>query len=381
LNGFDLVEVLKARERLVAHFQAGSAADTYELAYAAPGDAEAEVERTDFPDEFAADELRPALAITRRAADLRLSVAFELCQRLPQVWKLLSDGVIDLSRARVIADGTAHLTKEEARRVVETVSERAPNLTTGQLAAWIRRLCVESDPEQAKQRTEHAREQRSFTVEPTPDGTAHVHLWDIDILDAKAIGRRVNGLMVSLRRDGDTRSHDHLRTDIAVDLLLGSDPANQGRGTVQVNVDLTTLADLDEKAAEIPGMGPVIADIARQYADRHPQAEWQAVLTCEHGEVVDVITTSRRPTKAISRLVNATQPVCSFPGCRIPAQDCDFDHLVPHSQHGPTSTSNGGPKCRHDHILKDKGWKHRRIDGHDIWISPRGHTYRTEKPP
>ena len=381
LNGFDLVEVLRARERLVAHLQAGSVADAYEMAHAAPGAADADPERTELPDEFAADELRPALGITRNAADLRMSVAFDLCERLPRVWELLSGGLIDLSRARVIANGTAHLSREEARRVVEMVAERASRLTTGQLAAWIRRLCVESDPERAQQRVEHAREQRAFTVEPTEDGTANVHLWDIDILDARAIGRRVNGLLISHRKDGDLRSHDQLRADIATDLLLGSDPANRGRGTIQVNVDLTSLAGWDDKAAEIPGMGPVVADIARQYADRHPKAAWQAVIRDDQGNVVDVVTTSRRPSSQISRLVNATQPVCAFPGCRIPAADCDYDHLQPHSQHGPTSVANGGPKCRHDHVLKDKGWNHRRLDGQDIWKSPLGHTYITEKPP
>jgi hypothetical protein len=310
-----------------------------------------------------------------------MSVAFDLRERLPRVWVLLSEGLLDLSRARVIADGTAHLDREEARQVVDVVSEKAPRLTTGQLAAWIRRLCVEVDPEQAEKRTERAVGQRAVTIEPTTDGTAHIHFWDIPLADAQAVGRRLNAHMISLRKDGDTRSHDNLRADIALDFLLGADPTNQGRGLLDMRVDLTTLAAMDEKAAEIPGMGPVVADVARQYADRHRRADWQVTICDDEGNIVDVITTSRRPTSRISRLVEAAQPVCAFPGCRMPAQDCDLDHLLPAVMGGATSVRNGGPKCRHDHILKDKGWRHRRVKGKDYWTSPHGHSYQTEKPP
>lgn len=381
LNGFDLVRLLKARERLVAHSQAGVAADTYEMAHAAPGDVDSDPERLEEGFEYAADELRPALVVTRRAAENRLGLALDLRERLPRVWALLDEGLIDLSRARVICNGTAHLDESEARVVVDEVAEKAPRLTTGQLAAWIRRLCVESDPEKAKQRYDHALEERKVWVEQTDSGTGNVHLLDIDIADARAIGKRINAHMISLRREGDTRSHDNLRADILTDLILGADPTNGGRGLMDMRVSMTTLAGLDEKAAEIPGIGPVIADVARRFADQHPRAAWQATITDDWGNIAGVVTTSRRPTKAISRHVNATQPTCSFPGCRVPAQDCDFDHLLPVCQGGETSARNGGPKCRHDHILKDHGWKHERVNGQDIWTSPFGHTYTTEKPP
>lgn len=375
LNGYDLVRVLRARERQVSHVQAESMADMVEISYAAPGDAGSEPERLAEAFEFASDEIRAALGLTRRSAEYRLSFAADLKERLPRVWQMLAYGLIDLPRARVMSNGTAHLGEDEARQVVDEVAERTPRMTTGQLAALIRRLCVESDPDKAKQRAEHAKEDRRLVLEPTTDGTANVHLFDIDIADAASIGKRVNAHMISLRRDGDTRSHDNLRADIVVDLLLGSDPTNGGRGMMDMRVSMTTLAGLDEKAAEIPGLGPVIADVARKFADLHPRAEWQATITDDFGNVVGVVTTSRRPTKAISRIVNAEQPTCSFPGCRVPAEDCDFDHLLPVVQGGATSTRNGGPKCRHDHILKDHGWTHQRIEGVDIWVSPLGHTY------
>jgi hypothetical protein len=377
LNGFDLVSVLRARERMVAHVQAGSVADVHEIAYAAPGDACSPPLRCEQPSEFAADELRPALHLTRRAAENRMGLAYDLKERLPRVWDMLSDGLIDLARARVFADGTCHVPDALARRVVDLLAEEAPRLTTGQLRARIRKLCVDADPEDARKRYDHALEERRLVIEPTDAGTANLYLIDIAVDDARAIGRRVNAHMISMRKDGDDRSHDNLRADIAVDLLLGAD-GKHGKGLVDIRVDLTTLAGLDESSAEIPGMGPVIADIARQVADRQHQTPWQCVVTDDNGRVVDIVTTRRRPNRAISRHVQAVQDTCAFPGCRAPASECDYDHLLPWSQRGQTSIRNGGPKCRHDHILKDHGWRHQHVDGRDHWTSPLGRTYITQ---
>jgi len=87
----------------------------------------------------------------------------------------------------------------------------------------------------------------------------------------------------------------------------------------------------------------VITDIARQVAATQPKAERRYAVT-NNGQVVHVGTTRKRPTTTISRHVQTHQPVCSFPGCRVPAQDCDHDHLTPRSEGGQTTTTNLGPK-------------------------------------
>jgi hypothetical protein len=69
---------------------------------------------------------------------------------MPRVWKALSEGEIDLRRARVILFWTAHLAEEAARAVVDRVIGRASQLTSGQLHALIRRLIIQADPEMAE---------------------------------------------------------------------------------------------------------------------------------------------------------------------------------------------------------------------------------------
>jgi 5-methylcytosine-specific restriction endonuclease McrA len=43
---------------------------------------------------------------------------------------------------------------------------------------------------------------------------------------------------------------------------------------------------------------------------------------------------------------------CQHPGCRIPAHDCQVDHLVPHSKDGRTNQRNGRAACDHHNRFK-----------------------------
>ena len=382
LNGFDRVRLLQARERQLAHLQAEAMADQVAIAHSPPGDSGSDPGWLHDAGEFAADEIRAALRLTRRSAEFRLCEATDLIERLPRVWSLLSHGQIDLARARVFIRGTAHVPKAVARSVVDALATVAPDLTTGQLAHRIRRLCIVIDPEDATARTRTEHYERRFVIEPTVDGNADLYLLGIPLAEARSIGRRINGYLISLKReDRSGRNHDQLRADIAVDLLKGADRRGQG-GSVEIRVDLETLAHLNENPAEIPGLGPIVADVARQVVDGAHKAQWHVSITDGTGQVLGVVPTRRRPGKALSRHIAATKPNCSFPGCLVPASDCDNDHLTPWSQGGVTTERNMGPKCRHDHILKDRGgWKHFHTRGQDFWTSPLGHRYVTQRDP
>ncbi len=321
-------------------------ADTVEISHSAPGDSDSLPKRIEEAFEFASDEIRAALTLTRNAADRRVSLSSDLCERLPQVFRLLDQGLIDLPRARVIVNGTDHLDETTARKVADEVIPKAPLLTTGQLSALIRRLCVDTDPDDAKKRHEAAVEERTLWIEPTVDGTANLHLLDIPIATASAVGRKVNGHMISLKNDGDPRRHDQLRADILCDLILGNDlPGLNSRGLVDIRVNLTTLAGLDDKAGEIPGMGPVIADVARKVAFAQQKAEWRVTVIDDNGELILAENTRRRPTAAQIREIHASHPTCTFPGCRIPAENCDLDHNTPWAQGGPTTTKTSTPNA------------------------------------
>jgi hypothetical protein len=329
----------------------------------------------------AAAEIGAALRLTRRAADAELSFALRLA-RLPRVAQALTAGDIDLRRAKTIIYCTSHLPEATARAVVAQVIDNAARMTTGQLQALLRRLCIETDPEQAARRYEEAVAGRRVIAEPSVEGTAHLLGLDLPPDRVAAIVDGLSRMAQALKTAGEARTIDQLRADILLDLLEGQGPLRlHGRkGMVDLHVDLATLAGLDETPGELAGYGPVIADIARQVAEQQLQAEWRWTLTHPHtGLPVASGTTRRRPTAHQRRYIEARYSTCVFPGCRRPSTTCDLDHRIPWSEGGPTTTCNLAPLCRYHHRFRHRaGWRHRPLPhGDHLWTSRLGHQYTT----
>ncbi len=376
LSGHDQVLVLRAHQKLISHFQAKFYSDVAALAdvmFEIDGDWELAAHAT-------AMELRAALRLTRRMAEIEITFAQDLAERLPVVASALGSGGIDLRRAKVLVDGTIHLTGSSARGVVDRVIDRASELTTGELRAKVARLCLTVEPDNAKQRYETAIEQRRVVSELTVDGTANLQLADIAPDRAAQAMVRLNRLARSLKVDGETRTLDQIRADIAIDLLCGkNNHLAATAGTVTVDVNLETLARLSEEPGELAGYGPVVADIARQVAETSDKAEWRYRVTDpETGLPVRTGTTrARRHNTEQRRQIELRDRVCVFPGCRMPATDCDIDHTKTWADTRRTNTHDSAPVCRHDHTGRHSfGWTYQRIDGGDyLWTSRLGHSY------
>jgi hypothetical protein len=100
LSGYDCVEVLKARYRQFNHERARLMATMVEVGRCGIGPDDG-LPRVVMPDEFAADEIRAALVLTRRAADAQFWLAHDLLTRLPAVHAAMDAGALDEPRARV----------------------------------------------------------------------------------------------------------------------------------------------------------------------------------------------------------------------------------------------------------------------------------------
>jgi hypothetical protein len=86
------------------------------------------------------------------------------------------------------------------------------------------------------------------------------------------------------------------------------------------------------------------------------------------------------PGVKLRHLSQVRQATCTSPVCRRPAWNCDFEHNTPYEEGGRTCLCNGGPKCRHDHRLKQQpGWTVDQLpDGTFRWTTPSGRSYDTE---
>jgi hypothetical protein len=98
--------------------------------------------------------------------------------------------------------------------------------------------------------------------------------------------------------------------------------------------------------------------------------------TCDHR----FQATGHDPGVKLRHLAQVRHATCTSPVCRRPASQCDFEHNVPYEAGGRTCLCNAGPKCRHDHRLKQRPrWKVDQLpDGTFRWTTPSGRSYTTE---
>jgi hypothetical protein len=86
------------------------------------------------------------------------------------------------------------------------------------------------------------------------------------------------------------------------------------------------------------------------------------------------------PGLKLKHLIQVRHSTCTSPVCRRPAAQCDVEHNTPYDAGGRTCRCNTGPKCRHDHRLKQHPrWKVDQLpDGTFRWTTPAGRQYTTE---
>jgi hypothetical protein len=306
--------------------------------------------------------------------------------RLPEVFSSLRRGDLDLYRAETIVSHTGHLPEEDARFVAEQVLVEAPGLSASQIRVRVQRLCFLASPEESRLRYREAVGNRFVSVRGNEFGTASLEGSDLPPDRAEAAYRRLTKLARKLKRKGESRTMDQLRADLLLELLLGEEQrSGKERGSVDLRVDLETLAGLSEAPGELLGFGPVIADLARQVAEAERHGRWSWTVTDPvTGMPLCSGVTRRRPRPAVRRAVEARNPSCIFPGCRMPSGRCDLDHRQMYSKGGPTCESNLVPLCRRHHRCRHRlGWWHQPLPrGDHLWTSPLGHRYTTSgRPP
>ena len=380
VSGYDQIVVLRAHQRMASFYQAATyqdmaAVNTSMLVH--DGYPQPDVEAAG----MAAAEVRVALSLTRHAADVEMQFALELHRRIPRLFDMLASGVVDVKRAKVIERGTSHLSDSTAQAVVDGIADVAPSLTTGELRARLKTLCIEIDPDEAKRRYESAIANRRIVVEATDIGTANLYAFDLPAGDAVAIGNRIHAAALSLHGTADeSRTMDQLRADILVDYLngIGADWAQQ-RGSVDVSVTMESLLGLSEEPGDLAGFGPVIADVVRRIVEDGNGKLRVTVYDEATGDPTHVVTPARQPTAQQRSRVQTRDRTCVFPGCRMPSRQCDIDHTVPVADGGVTCDCNLAPLCRHDHCIKHQhGWTYQKLpDGKWQWTTRFGHTYTT----
>ncbi len=364
VSGYDLITVVQAFQRMISHYQAGYYRVIAELSG---------LDR--LPTEgLASSEVAAALHLTRSAADHEYHLALQLGEHPPLLDELRA-GRLDIRRVRVILEQASTLSNTDAEILMEKVLPGASELTTGQLRAKAKRIAMSLNPAQTTETYAQGLDDRRVVVNDNPDGTANLFLLNGPPTEINLARQRLEELTRQARTPDDMRSIDQIRADTLLDILLGHTTIDLPTAAITLVVELETLIGLADNPAEIPGYGPVIAEIARKTGLDNTNGQWD-FITRDQGQPIATGTLRRRPTQAMKRRIRAQYPTCVHPGCRQPAHNTDIDHTIPWATHGKTRHGNLAPLCEHHHQLKDQGWQYTiQPDQTITWTSPLGHTY------
>jgi hypothetical protein len=381
-----LVELVAAWERVASWAAAHQSAVIAEMLRRADGGRSRE---------FVADEVAAVLAVSPRAGQSRVEVADAL-DRLPALHDALATGAADQRKVAALLRETDHLPESAAARVIDAVLPAVSDRTVPQLRGDVRRAELLIDPSAAETRHRAARRSRCVRMRPAPDAMAWIEAL-LPAPDATAVMEALDAVAAAASPE-DVRSVDERRADALSDLARGLlDRGSAVDGTplpsrrhrhphLSVTIAATTLAGQDDLPAILGGYGLVPAAVARDLLSDAPR---RVVLTDPvTGEMRARSARTYRPPRHLAGTIAERDVTCTFPGCRVPAERCDQDHIEPFDGNVPadrqTTTSNLHTLCRHHHRMKTLGrWAPTRdhTTGVTHWVSPTGHRYTRDPVP
>jgi Domain of unknown function (DUF222) len=172
----------------------------------------------------AAAEVALELTMSQYSASAWADLAVQLSWPLAATGAALDKGVIDVSRARLIAEATGMLSDETARAVEERVLPAAGGQTTGMLRAALRRAVIAADPSGAEERRKDAERRAQVVLYPDQDCTATLAGQRLPAIHAAAAMARITAMAWAMKASGAGGGIDLLRAQVFVGLLLGTMP-------------------------------------------------------------------------------------------------------------------------------------------------------------
>lgn len=345
------------------------------MAHPAPGQFAGEAS------ESAAAEIGLVLGLAAPNASDWTALALGLARRLPVVLAALENGEITLSTARILLKETETLAPGDAAAIAAAMLSKGGGRTPSALRQMIRLRVIRKDADAARKRREKAVLERDVTITPAPDGMALLTAY-LPTEQAYAMYGVINDYATA-RLDGDKRPISARRADTLRDLVLRPDET-KARAAFVLHMH-GGESDSADAIAEIPGYGSILTQAARDAADlilRATKTEKDLAATLA---TLNANPDTYVPSADLTRVIQARDKHCRFPGCRLPAKRCELDHTIEFGDgaDGRTVYVNLAAVCKHHHRIKHlPGWGCTQgPDGTLIWTTPSGQTYLTRPPP
>jgi hypothetical protein len=241
----EIVEVLRATGRQIAHLQALSWSTMLEIGRRQPiadlapaHDQHARAVQAMDSWHWATSQIAVAMTWSGRRTDVEYGLAHQLLGELPLVWAALSGGQIDGPKAKVFAAYLINLDAAQIELISRRVLPHAPRWTTAQLAHRLLREVLAIDPTYTRRRYEKAVRERGVSGYLTEDGTAVLSGHGLSPTEAAAAAERLEQLAAAVRAAGHPHTEAQLRADLFVRLLDG-----RYTGLTSDEIILALLAD------------------------------------------------------------------------------------------------------------------------------------------
>ena len=254
--------------------------------------------------------------------------------------------------------------------------------TPARIRTLARRAVKDVDVAALRERRRRALQDRDVRIWPAEPGTSWVGALVADA-DASATYNKIDSDARMRMRglEGDDRTLAQMRADTFVDSILTRQPAGSA-DPLPVPINLTIQIDPGGQLT-LDHLGQVgsetlqhLLDLAARSGSGSAKVRALPAVTCpgthDHPG-------PRFAGAALAAAVVARDRTCRFPGCAVPAIDCDLDHAIPHP-HGPTCICNLLCLCRRHHRTKTFAPDWRVIhhgNGHLTWITPTGKSIRS----
>lgn len=319
-----------------------------------------------------------------------LGFARALVHEMPCTYAALRTGALSEWRATLIVRESACLSVEDRRTLDARMCADLSALEgkgDRQIAADAKAIAYELDPQAVVDRAVRAEAERTVTIRPAPDNMTYV--------TALLPMARGVGVYAALKREadlcGDGRSRGAVMADTVYERVTGRPAEAPVPVAVEVVVDHESLLDGANRAARVPGFGPVPASIARKLiVAAATGASTRATLRRlyrhpKSGALVAMESRSRRFPRGLAKLIALRDGTCRTPYCDAPIRHTD--HATPHSENGPTDAVNGRGSCEACNYTKQApGWRVRtavdRNGTHTAeFVTPTGAVHHSQAPP
>lgn len=300
----------------------------------------------------------------------------------------LRTGTVSLHRALRVVTETRLLPDEVLPDLETTVLAPAPDgsISSQRLFATPLSRCVRSaDDRSGHERRRSAEASRTAHGRLTDDGIGTFTVM-APAETVVAVLDRADAIARAARAGGDPRTLDQLRSDAICSLaLFGSlAPEHNSFGgpvpaaSVRIVVPFEVAVGVSDAACELPGHGWASAAHARRIMTAAGSTWQRLAVDVKSGRALELSTDHYRPTRAMVEHVQAVDGVCRAPGCQVPADRCDLDHVVPWPM-GPTTAGNAQSLSRGCHHPKTAGlWSAARAPDDGIrWTTLTGREYVT----